>query len=205
MRRSGRPKGTTGQARVLGDEEVEKLLISLFRSPKRNGKRNMAIVVISFRLGLRAKELASLKIKDVYDGNKCKKTLRLIAEYTKGNKHRDLPLNNELVIETLNTYIETRKGYDGRTFNIEAPLFRSQKGSYFSPNAMVRVLKNIYTEAGLEDASSHSGRRSLLTKLANKGVSAFYIRDIAGHSSVVTTQRYIDQNPTVIADILKQL
>jgi len=205
MVKSGRPKGTTGQASVIEDKDVEKLLIRLFHSPKRNAKRNMAIVMMSFKLGLRAKELAALKIKDVYDGTKIKRTLRLLANYTKGNKHRDLPLNNEYLTGVLNSYIESRKGHDGRVFNIEAPLFRSQKGSYFSPNAMVRVLKNIYINAGFENASSHSGRRSLLTKLANKGVSAFYIRDIAGHSSVVTTQRYIDQNPTVISDILKNI
>lgn len=205
MIKAGRPKGTTGQASVIADRDVERLLINFYHSPKRNAKRNMAIIMMSFKLGLRAKELSSLKIKDIYDGIKLKKTLRLLAKYTKGNKHRDLPLNNEPVIQTLKTYIEARKGYDGRVFNVEAPLFRSQKGSYFSPNSMVRLIKNIYLDAGYEDASSHSGRRSLLTKLANKGVSAFHIRDIAGHSSVITTQLYIDQNPTIIADILKDI
>ncbi|PHS69514.1 MAG: integrase [Methylophaga sp.] len=70
---------------------------------------------------------------------------------------------------------------------------------------MVRVLKNIYINAGFEDASSHSGRRSLLTKLADEGVSAFHIQEIAGHASVLTTQRYIDHNPIVIANILKNV
>ena len=199
----GRPKGTTGQALVVSDSNLEKLAMALFQSPKRNAKRNMAIVIMSFKLGLRAKELASLKIKDVYDGAKIKRTLRLVSDYTKGNKHRDLPLNNDVLVQTLSAYIQVRRGDDGLAFNIEAPLFRSQKGSYFSPNSMARVLKKIFVDAGIEGATSHSGRRSLLTKLANNGVSAFYIRDIAGHSSVITTQRYIDKNPTVIADILK--
>ncbi|PHS69513.1 MAG: hypothetical protein COB23_06055 [Methylophaga sp.] len=110
MGKAGRPKGTTGQAQVLAGNDVNELLIYLYQTHKKNGKRNMAIVMMSFKLGLRAKELAALKIKDVYDGNKLKNTLRLIAEYTKGNKHRDLPLNNEVLIGILETYIETRKG-----------------------------------------------------------------------------------------------
>ena len=131
--------------------------------------------------------------------------LRLVAAYTKGAKHRDISLENKAVVKALQEYISVRRAEDGMTFNIDAPLFRSQKGTAFSPNAMVRVLGDIYKNAGFNDASSHTGRRSLITKLAYSGIDLNSVRQIAGHSSISTTQRYINDNPIKIADILKSI
>ena len=64
---------------------------------------------------------------------------------------------------------------------------------------------DIYKSAGFNDVSSHSGRRSLITKLAYAGIDLNSIRQIAGHSTISTTQRYIDDNPYKIADILRAL
>ena len=65
---------------------------------------------------------------------------------------------------------------------------------------MVRVVdKNgIYQQAGIANASSHSGRRSGLTTLADKGVSVRVLMALAGHSHIVTTQRYIDLRLSVV-------
>jgi integrase/recombinase XerD len=59
---------------------------------------------------------------------------------------------------------------------------------------MCHLFIDIYSEAGIEGASSHSGRRSLLTSLASKGVGVRVLQEIAGHSSISVTQRYIDVN-----------
>jgi integrase/recombinase XerD len=129
----------------------------------------------------------------------------LVAAYTKGNKHRDVSLENTTVINALMDYIQERIEQDKTTFNIDAPLFRSQKKTKFSPNSMVRVICDIYKNAGFKDASSHSGRRTLITKLAYKGIDINSIRQIAGHSSISTTQRYVQDNPFLMADILKSV
>lgn len=199
----GRPLGTTGQAKVLDDKELKQVMN--VTATAIHGARNVAIVVLSNYLGLRAKELAALKIGDVYADGEIRKVLRLVAAYTKGGKHRDLSLENKTVIKALHHYIAERKKQDGAVFNVSAPLFRSQKGSAFSPNAMTRLLCNIYSNAGFDDASSHSGRRSLITKLAYAGIDLNSIRQVAGHSSISTTQRYIQDNPLVIANILKSV
>lgn len=57
---------------------------------------------------------------------------------------------------------------------------------------MCQLFLNIFTECGIEGASSHSGRRSLLTNLATKGVGMRVLAEIAGHSSIAITQRYVD-------------
>ena len=202
-KKAGRPTGGSGQAKVLDDKELKRVL-SVVESGN-HAKRNAAIVILSHYLGLRSKELASLKIGDVIEHNTIKKVLRLVAAYTKGAKHRDVSLENKAVVKALQDYISVRRAEDGMTFNMDAPLFRSQKGTAFSPNAMVRVLGDLYKNAGFNDASSHTGRRSLITKLAYSGIDLNSVRQIAGHSSISTTQRYIDDNPHKIADILKSL
>ena len=203
QKKAGRPTGKTGQAKVLDDKELKRVL-SVVESGN-HAKRNAAIVILSNYLGLRSKELAALKISDVLEHDTIKKVLRLVAAYTKGAKHRDISLENKAVVKALQDYIAVRRAEDGMTFNIDAPLFRSQKGTAFSPNAMVRVLGDIYKNAGFKDASSHTGRRSLITKLAYSGIDLNSVRQIAGHSSISTTQRYIDDNPHKIADILKSI
>ena len=75
------------------------------------------------------------------------------------------------------------------------PLFASQKGGAFSANTMTQLFLNIYRAAGFEGASSHSGRRTFITELASKGVSVRVLAELAGHSSIQTTQSYIDVNP----------
>ena len=42
--------------------------------------------------------------------------------------------------------------------------------------------------------TSHSGRRTWLTTLSQKGVSVFVLADMAGHKSLQTTMRYVTVN-----------
>ncbi|MDA9020150.1 site-specific integrase, partial [Flavimaricola sp.] len=76
----------------------------------------------------------------------------------------------------------------------QRPLFESQKGGHFSANTMCQLFLDIYKAVGLKDASSHSGRRTYITRLANKGVGVRLLAELAGHSHISTTQRYIDVN-----------
>lgn len=189
------------QAKVIDEKELRQVI--RVTETGSHAKRNVAILILSNYLGLRAKEISALSIFDVFDGNDVKKLLRLLSNYTKGNKHRDLPLENKVVAHALADYIAERRSNDGMVFSLDAPLFRSQKGTRFSPNSMVQLIGKIYDKAGFSEATSHSGRRSLITKLAYDGIDLNSIRQIAGHASIQTTQLYIENNPMVIANILK--
>jgi len=50
----------------------------------------------------------------------------------------------------------------------------------------------LYQAAGIDNASSHSGRRTFITTLSERGVSVRVIQALARHSSLSTTQPYID-------------
>jgi integrase/recombinase XerD len=56
----------------------------------------------------------------------------------------------------------------------------------------------MYKNAGLAGASSHSGRRTFITTLANKGVGVRVLMALAGHQNIGTTQRYIDLNDEML-------
>jgi integrase/recombinase XerD len=86
-----------------------------------------------------------------------------------------------------------------------APLFPSQKGGAMTPASMARFLKALYLEAGISGASSHSGRRTLITRLAERGIDLKAIAEIAGHSSIRTTAVYVDTNPRRLARILQDV
>ena len=52
--------------------------------------------------------------------------------------------------------------------------------------------------AGVQGASSHSGRRQFVTKLADQGINARLVQTLARHKHLSTTQRYIDVNENAL-------
>ena len=92
-----------------------------------------------------------------------------------------------------------------RCVDAAAPLFRSQKGEHFSANTMCQLFLNIFHACGLQGASSHSPRRTFITRLANKGIGVRVLTELAGHSSIAVTQRYIDVNDEQIAKAVELL
>ena len=55
------------------------------------------------------------------------------------------------------------------------------------------------------DGSSHSGVRGFITNLAQKGVSARVLMELAGHKSLAVTQKYIDVNPAMMRSAIELL
>lgn len=195
---------TTGQAATLTDPKLNQLLKLV--SIGNHGKRNETILALSHYLALRAKELASVRISDVMNADgTVSDVLRLQASYTKGEKHRDLPLTNPRIRKILQEWISHRQKTDGALFNCNAPLFRSQKGLAFSANSMTRMINNLYRHNGFDGCTSHTGRRSAITKLVNKGISLNKVKVIAGHNNIQTTMRYVDTNPDELGEIMKAL
>ena len=84
-------------------------------------------------------------------------------------------------------------------------LLRTQKGSAFSPNTLCQLFSQIYARAGIDGASSHSGRRWFITQLAHKGTSAKVIMTLAGHKHLSTTQRYIEVNDQMMREAVEIL
>ena len=200
-----RRQGKTGSAVVLTDQQLKIVFKTILGSGSTHAHRNYLIVVLSHLCGLRSKELSSLKVMDVWVGGKVVDTLRLVGSYIKGNKHRDIPLTNPKVIGAIEQHITYQSEIRGRFLEPAGPLFRSQKGRFFSPNSMVHLVKRIYDGAGFGNASSHSGRRKFATTLIESGADINCVKVLMGHSSIQTTARYFSTNPKRLSNLMGSL
>ena len=156
-------EGKMAQAATLSDAQIKRAV--KFCQTRRYVTRDITILLLSLYTGLRAKEIAALRIGDVYDDAGAVRTqFTLSKSQTKGARTRAVFVNKQLT-QQLMAYRAWRQSTDAA-----APLFRSQKGGHFSANTMCQLFLNIYKQCGLSDASSHSGRRTFITRLANKAL-----------------------------------
>ena len=175
------------QAPVLKDEQVKRLLKTTRIT--RHSARNRLVIILSYYVGLRACEIASLKVGDVVDGEgNIKDTVLLTKDMTKGSKANSVYLS-EFVKKEIQKYLESNTE---RLVTLKSPLIYSQRtGGHFSSQTLQILFKTLYSNVGI-NASSHSGRRKFITDLSEKGVSVRVIQELARHRDLATTQRYID-------------
>jgi integrase/recombinase XerD len=176
------------QAKVLSEAELKRVLSVI--ANQRHAARNRIAVMLSFYAGMRVGEIAHLKIGDVIDSEgHVKDQIVLLAHYTKTAEARAVFVNGKLRRE-----LERFMLSGGQTSGRDAPFLVTQKNTAFSANTLCQLFGQIYALAGIDGASSHSGRRWFITQLAHSGVSAKVIMTLAGHRHLSTTQRYIEVN-----------
>jgi integrase/recombinase XerD len=95
----------------------------------------------------------------------------------------------EKLREELQRYVDIRGTPDRKQ-----AFFITAGGKPFSANVLTQHFFWLYRKAGIEGASSHSGRRSFITILASKGIGVRVLASLAGHRSIAVTQKYIDVN-----------
>ena len=186
------------QAQTLNEAQFRRVLH--YCRSRRHPVRYTTIFMVSFYAGLRAKEIAALKLGDVFDETGAvREQFILGVDQSKGRQRRTVYLNQRLR-KALATYAKSKCVQE-----LDRPLFESQKGGHFSANTMCQLFLDIYKACGLKDASSHSGRRTYITRLANKGVGVRLLAELAGHSHISTTQRYIDVNSDQLSQAVELL
>ena len=181
------------QAKVLSKHQIDGVLA--FLGTRLNGLRDQTIFLLSVRAGFRAKEIAGLKWSMITtpDGQ-IGDLINLTDIASKGNSGRIIPINKQLhgYLVRLLTAEQTKFGFDLATWNV----ITTQRSKTTSAQAIVTMFFRWYRELGLLGCSSHSGRRTFITNAAKKistvGGSIRDVQVLAGHSSLQTTQRYID-------------
>lgn len=181
------------QAKVLTRQQVD--LVFNHIGSGRNGLRNQVIFLLSVRAGLRAKEIANLKWSMALGSDgELGDYIHLTDEAAKGKSGRIIPTNKALksVLRQLlqqanaDTYRSTDDGY----------IVTTERAGHTSAQAIVNLFQKWYRNLGFIGCSSHSGRRTFITNAAKKistvGGSLRDVQFLAGHSSLQTTQRYIE-------------
>ena len=143
---------------------------------------------MSIKAGLRAGEIAKLTWDMVLDPTgEVGSVIELRDHAAKKNSGRLIPLNADLRI-ALSTWRTSECGVGA--------VLRSERGDHMTPVSIVNWFATAYRTIGVDGCSSHSGRRTFITRAARvvhqAGASLRDVQLLAGHRSIQTTQRYID-------------
>src|SRR6185312_4979646 len=160
-----------------------------FVQKTRHPVRNRVILLLSVKAGLRAKEVAALTWSMVTDAEREIGTaIHLLDAASKGRSGRVIPLNGSLK-RALADWSEVC----GRPSD---HVITTERSTRTTAQAVVNLFARWYDELGYLGASSHSGRRTFITNAARKipsvGGSIRDVQLLAGHSSLRTTQGYIE-------------
>lgn len=174
-------------ARVLRPEDVRLLLDAV--EGDRHHERNCAIILLSFKAGLRACEISGLEWPMLLASNHKIGTMLVIPPtIAKMGSGRQIPLNRELANAL-------RKLHGARGQPHQGWVIQSQKGGRMPPDSLVNWFGALYRSLGLIGCSSHSGRRTFITRsarlLPKTGGSLRDVQELAGHRALTTTERYI--------------
>ena len=176
------------QAKVLTDAEMKRLLAVIANG--RHAERNRLAVMLSHLAGLRVGEIAALTLGDVVDREgKVRDQVRLNPAFTKGGVGRTIFVNKRLKRE-IGLYLAMLPALSAPA----SPLLPTQKRTAFSANTLCQLFGELHRRAGIDGASSHSGRRQFISRLSHAGISPKVIMELAGHKHLGTTQRYIEVN-----------
>ena len=174
------------QAKILSDDQVERLL--LFASTTRNPLRNRVLILLSLKAGLRAGEIANLTWPMVLDpGGDIGPVIEVRNHAAKKKTGRVIAMHPDLGAALA--------AWRDATVTV-GPVVRSERGRPMTPVSVVNFFAIAYRAIGLAGCSSHSGRRTFITRAARlvhkAGGSLRDVQLLAGHRSIQTTQAYID-------------
>lgn len=164
-----------------------------------NEYRDFTILTLLYETGCRVQELIDLKLNNLRISEHS--SIELIG---KGNKARLVPISCD-VKKILQKYIN-----DFKIINSEEYLFKNKYNNKFTRKGIQYIIDK-YIEIAREDnptlfnqkITPHVFRHSKAMHLLEAGVNLIYIRDILGHTSVVTTEIYAKTNPKIKEKIIE--
>ena len=155
--------------------------------------RDRVMFLLPIKAGLRAKPMASLTWAMVTDADG--QVAEAIALQNRASKRKTggctMPMHPDLhaALATLQTARGDAAGPD-------RPVLFSERGGGLSPATVRLWFHRLYTSLKMDGCSSHSGRRTFITRAARKvsqvGGSLRDVQELAGHTSLAMTQRYIE-------------
>jgi integrase len=163
-------------------------VLSVLKAAKTRGQREWAMILVTYKHGMRASEVCNLRVDDLDLKNgsiivsRLKGSLRTTQAVT---EHRGEPLLNEL--RALREWLRQRPA-DGSDY-----LFTSQKGGRLDRSQFFRLFKAIASDAGLplEKRHPHALKHSLASHLVSANVNLALVKQQLGHKSIGSTMRYV--------------
>jgi integrase len=163
-------------------------VLALLKAAKVKGTRELAMILVAYKHGMRASEVCNLRLQDLDMKNgsivveRLKGSLRTTQALT---EHRGEPLLNEL--KALREWLRQRPN-DGSDF-----LFVSQKGGRLDRSQFFRIFKAVASAAGLSSEKQHPHvlKHSLASHLVAASTNLAFVQRQLGHKSINSTLRYV--------------
>lgn len=144
--------------------------------------RDYLMVALLYVTGIRREELAGITLADI-DVDRS-----MITVIGKGNKERAVPVG-EVTMQDLRKYLTRREAFADTTKSRSNRLFLNRSGSGLSVRSIDRLVKKYGMKEGME-FTPHTLRHSFATHLLENGADLMLIKEILGHASLSTTQKY---------------
>lgn len=199
------------QAGTLNDQQFSKLMSELLQTVRRP-KVERVVFLLSYKAGLRAQEIAGLEwdrhLLDV-EGNlrheefmvagskgRAKRemfpVLRVSSDIGKYGAERTIRIH-PMLVEALEELRD--EALEGK-YVIPSGNKRASQRLKSRAHALTIRINRFYERIGFDKCSSHSGRRTFITKAARAAnfanCSLVDVQKMAGHKQLTTTQEYID-------------
>ena len=153
------------------DNDIEKLFgaIENKRSHKGCIVRDLLLVELALKTGMRRSELANLVAKDIHQDF-------LMVRKGKGSKDRVIPLVPSIA---------------ERLRNFSSNMKPEEKVFQLKPACISNKIKQFAKKAGITDLHTHSLRHKFATDLLERGADIRCVQEILGHENLNTTQIYL--------------
>jgi site-specific recombinase XerD len=158
---------------IYGTSGIKKILAF---KPCPKEKRIHVLLLLIFDCGLRVSECIGVRVEDIDFDN------LLISVTGKGNKHRLVPMSQELR-KILWKFCAERVGY----------VFCTRDGRELMRNNVLRDVKKLCKIIGIPapKRTVHAARHTMATDYIRQGGNIAKLQRILGHSSITTTMRYV--------------
>lgn len=179
------PWFTSPRGRVLSYEEIEAVFAACDRDRTPAGRRDAALLTVLYAGGLRRSEVTALDMRD-YD----RPAGALTVGGSTDNRERTIYASAGAA-RALEGWIAVRGANPGPLF---VPINRAQKillrEQRMADQSIYAVLRKRGEQAGVDAFTCQDLRRSFISGLLDQGVDIATVQRLAGHCSVLTTQRY---------------
>ncbi len=144
--------------------------------------RDYIMIALLYATGIRREELANIKLSDI------DLTGGTVTVLGKGNKVRVVPIGDATVSE-IDQFLKIRQDFCDEKAARSPFLFLNKQAEPLTVRSVDRLVKKFAASVGL-DVTPHTLRHSFATHLLENGADLLLIKEILGHSSLSTTQKY---------------
>jgi len=191
-----KPKVIKHKAKYYDVEEAKRLLSCL----ENECLKYQAVIYLTLDTGAREGEITGLEWDDIFFETR-KVKINKVTQYVNKEIIEKPPKNNSSIRENVITpkTVEVLRKYKKEQLEKEVLLgdkwkktkkvFTTEKGGLMFPSTPYRILKRVQKKYKLPQITFHQLRHTLVSLLANEGVSLTTVSKIVGHADVSTTAR----------------